>query len=159
MELIVGMGDYGLSDRRDAVIRTFALGTCVAVTAYSPAQRAAGMVHVVLPFPLDSRDGAERPARFASTGVPLLVGAMCTRYGCQPEELTIQLYGGADAMPGPDVYRVGQKNIDAVKRALLGMGLTIHRADLRGNLSRSLAMQVNTGSVAVFRQPIPTSRR
>jgi len=154
MELVVGMGEYALTDREDAVIRTFALASCVAVTVYSPNKKAAGMIHVVLPSPPDGTDQTKRPGYFARTGVPLLVNAMCEKYGCKREELRIGMYGGADSMLRQDVFGVGKKNIDAVKRALLEMGLTIHKADLRGGESRTLAMEVKTGSVEVCRQPL-----
>jgi len=49
---------------------------------------------------------------------------------------------------------VGKKNIDAIKYILLGMGLTICKADLRGNESRTISMEVKTGLVEVYRQPI-----
>lgn len=154
MEWIVRMGEYVMSDKEGDVIRTFALASCVAVTAYSPRRKAAGMIHVVLPSPLDDRDKEKRPGYFAETGVPLLVNTMCAKYGCMKEELHIQIYGGADSIRQQDIYHIGKKNIDAVKYALLHMGLTIHRADLRGNESRTISLEVKTGSVEVLRQPI-----
>ncbi len=154
MEHVVGMGEYRVTDKEDDILRTFALATCVAVTAYSPMRRAAGMIHVVLPAPMDHKDRAERPSYFAETGIPLLINAMCRNFGLRKEELQIQMYGGADSMLHQDIFNVGKKNIDAVKYALLNMGLTICKADLRGNESRTIAMDVKTGSVEVHRQPI-----
>ncbi|NNJ32811.1 chemotaxis protein CheD [Lacrimispora defluvii] len=154
MELIVGMGEYLISDNEGDILRTFALASCVAVTVYSPRRKAAGMIHVVLPSPLDSKDITKRPGYFAATGIPLLIGAMCQRYGCLKEELHIQMFGGADSINSQDIYKVGLKNIDAVKYALLSMGLTILKADLRGNDSRTLEMDVKTGAIKVLRQPI-----
>ncbi len=154
MEHVVGMGEYIVTDREDDILRTYALASCVAVTAYSPVKKAAGMIHVVLPSPLEDKDRWERPGYFAETGIPLLIGSLCKKYGCRKEELNIQLYGGAESMLDRDIYNVGRKNIDAVKYALLDMGLMISRADLRGNESRTIAMEVKTGAVAVYRQPI-----
>ena len=154
MELVVGMGKYIISNKEDDIIRTFALASCVAVTVYSAEKKAAGMIHVVLPSLLRSKDIVERPGYFAVTGVPLLINAICQKYSCQKEELCIQMFGGADSINGQDVYKVGMKNIHAVKLSLLNMGLTIQKADLRGNESRSLEMNVKTGVVKVFRQSI-----
>ncbi|MEA4846577.1 MAG: chemotaxis protein CheD [Clostridiaceae bacterium] len=154
MELVVGMGEYIVTNRENDIIRTFALASCVAITAYSPVKKAAGMIHVVLPYPFGNKDKAERPGYFAETGVPLLINAMCQKFGCTKEELLIQIYGGADSVLRPDIYNVGKKNIDAVKKALIDMGMTIRRADLRGNESRTISMEVRTGSVEVCRQPI-----
>ena len=154
MEHVIGMDEYIVTNREEDILRTFALASCVAVTAYSPVKRAAGMIHVVLPSPLEDKDRRDRPGYFAETGVPLLISALCTKYGCRKEELHIQLYGGAESMLDQDIYNVGRKNIDAVKYALLDMGLTISKADLRGNESRTISMEVKTGTVAVQRQPI-----
>ncbi len=154
MDQIVGMGEYILSDREDDTIRTFALASCVAVTAYCPGRRAAGMIHVVLPFPLDNKGRAERPAYFAATGVPLMINSICRRYGCQKEELMIQMYGGADSGNNHDIYKVGLKNVESAKNVLQDMGLRVAKEELYGNASRTLAMDVKTGAVKIFSQPI-----
>jgi len=154
MDLIVGMGGYAVTDREDDVLRTFSLASCVAVTAYSPGKKAAGMIHVVLPAPFDAKSKYERPSYFAETGVPLLINTICRKYGCRKEDLLIQMYGGADSRLDQDIYKVGKKNIDAVKCALADMGLMVGKADLRGHESRTISMDARTGSVAVWRQPI-----
>lgn len=154
MELVVGMGEYLITDREEDIIRTFALASCVAVTAYSPWKKAAGMIHVVLPSPMDLKDKMERPGYFAETGIPLMVNAMCSKYGLKKEELSIHMYGGADSLLLQDIYNVGEKNIDAVYNALLVLGLTVSMADLRGSDSRTITMDVRTGAVMVYRQPI-----
>lgn len=156
MELVVGMGEYIVTDGEEDVIRTFALASCVAVTVYSRQRKAAGMIHVVLPAPLGTKDVRDRPGYFAETGIPLLVNTICKKYGCAREELDIHMYGGAESALDQDVFRVGKKNIDAVQQALLRMGLTIRKADLRGNESRTIAMEVKTGRVEVHRQLIYT---
>lgn len=154
MDLIIGMGEYIVTDAEDAIIRTFALASCVAVTVYSPTKKAAGMIHIVLPAPLHDRDGISRPGYFAETGIPLLLDAMFTQYGCSREELQVQMYGGSESKLSLDIYNIGKKNIDTVKRKLLEMGLKVQKTDLRGNDSRSISMEAKTGLVVVHRQPI-----
>jgi chemotaxis protein CheD len=154
MDLIVGMGEYVVTDNEDAIIRTFALASCVAVTVYSPLRRVAGMIHVVLPAPFYERDQKSRPGYFAKTGIPLLIDAMYSQYGCSKEELQVQLYGGAESMLNLDIYNIGKKNIDSVKRTLSEIGLVIHKTDLQGYDSRSISMDVKNGLVVVHRQPM-----
>ncbi len=154
MDLIVGMGEYIVTDNEDDVIRTFALASCVAVTVYSPLKKVAGMIHVVLPTPLYDRDMKNRPGYFAETGVALLINAVFSQYGCSKDELQVQMYGGAESMLSLDIYNIGKKNIDAVKRTLSKIGLTIQKSDLRGYDSRSISMEAKTGLVVVHRQPI-----
>jgi chemotaxis protein CheD len=154
MEHVVGMGEYLVTDREEDFLRTFALASCVAVTAYSPYRKAAGMIHVVLPAPMGLRDRLERPSYFAETGIPLMINVMCRKFGLKKDELCIQMYGGADSVLPQDIYNVGEKNIDAVKHTLLVLGLMVLKADLRGSDSRTITMDVKTGSVDVYRQPI-----
>lgn len=155
MERIVGMGECIVSDNEDDIITTYALASCVAVTAYCPVKKVAGMIHVVLPFPLKSMDFKNRPCYFAQTGIPLLINTLCQKYGCAKEELAIHMYGGMEATRQRDIFQVGKSNIDAVKYMLLEMGLKIRKADLRGNDSRTLSMDVKTGLVEVYRQTMP----
>lgn len=154
MELIVGLGEYIVSNKEDDIIKTFALASCVAVTAYSPAKKVAGMIHVVLPSPLNIKDQAERPGYFAETGIPLLVNKMCKEYGCLKGELQIHIYGGADSTRNNDFFNVGRRNISTVISILADTGLSVHMADVSGEESRTLTMEVKTGTVKVSRQPI-----
>lgn len=156
MEHIVGIGECVVSNKEEDVLKTFALASCVGVTAYSPSRKAAGMIHVVLPSPLCNRDIAERPGYFAVTGIPLLINAVCQKCGCPKEELQIQIFGGADSVNSLDIYKVGRKNVEAVKHSLSKMGLRIQEADIHGNGSRTLEMDVKTGVVKVFRQSMET---
>lgn len=154
MDLVVGMGEQKLTNQAAATLRTYALASCVAVTAHCPIRQAAGMVHVVLPSPLNEKDIEERPSYFAATGVPLLIRQMSWQFGCRPEQLVVQIYGGADSMWQNDVYNIGQANIVAVKKELQKLGVHIAKKDLSGSNSRSLAMDVTSGQVTVYRQPL-----
>jgi chemotaxis protein CheD len=154
MELVAGMGDCIVSDKEDDIIRTFALASCVGVTAYSPVKKVAGMVHVVLPSPLDTKDQVERPGYFAETGIPLLINKMCREYGCLKGELEIRIFGGADSIRDNDIFNIGKRNIEAVVSSLSGMGLSVHKVDLGGSESRTLKMEVKSGIVNVNRRPI-----
>jgi len=152
MEIIVGLGEIGISDNENAKIKTYALGTCIAMTVYHPQQKVAGMIHIVLPKPFNSRDAAERPGYFAETGIPLLFDKIYKKYGCLKQQFMIQLFGGADPKNANDVFRVGEKNIEAVKKTLDKMGLSVWRADLGGYESRTVVMDVKTGEVKVLKR-------
>lgn len=152
MNLTVGMGEYIVTDNEDAVIKTFALGSCAAVTAYSPLKKVAGMIHIVLPAPLYGMDGKNRPGYFADTGIPLLFDVLFSQYGCSKQELQVQMYGGSESMLSLDIYNIGRQNVTAVNKILFDMGLTVHNADVLGNITRSLTFEVKTGLVMVHRQ-------
>ena len=152
MEIIVGLGEIGISDNENAIIKTFALGSCVAMTVFHPQKRVAGMIHIVLPSPLSSSDAKERPGYFAETGLPLLFESITKKYGCSKHQLVIQLFGGADSKNENDIFRVGKKNIIAIETILKEMGLTVKNTDLGGNESRTVEMAVSTGTVKVSKR-------
>ncbi|MGB5986545.1 MAG: HDOD domain-containing protein, partial [Desulfobacterales bacterium] len=67
------------------------LGTCVGVVLYDPRNRVGGLHHILLPDPvyLD-----QNPERYASSGLPLFIHALCEK-GAAPGNLKAQIAGGA----------------------------------------------------------------
>jgi chemotaxis protein CheD len=108
MDRIVGIGEFVISNHREDIIKTFALASCVAVTAYSSSNRVAGMIHIALPS--SSRDVGPnvRPGYYAVTGVPSFINRMCSEYGCYKKDLKIGLYGGSNSI-NEDIFLIGKK--------------------------------------------------
>ncbi|MDA8443183.1 MAG: chemotaxis protein CheD [Peptococcaceae bacterium] len=154
MDIVIGIGGLAVADRPDATLKTFALASCVAVTAYSQALRVGGMIHIGLPGPPDAGESAARPGYYATTGVPLLLHTLGTKYGCQARELSLGVFGGADSTRADDIFRIGARNLAAVFAELAALELQAVLTDTGGNLSRTLVLEVGTGRVEVFTQPI-----
>ncbi|KUO76533.1 MAG: archease [Clostridia bacterium BRH_c25] len=155
MDRIVGIGEFAVSDKKDDVIKTFALSTCVAVAVYSPLRNVAGMVHVALPSPASARDDDQmRPCYYASTGVPYLINKMCSEFGCLKGELMVELFGGAMSVRNNDIFKIGTKNINTVKEILNVLNIKYRAIEIGGICSRTLAMDVATGKINVIMQPI-----
>lgn len=92
MDNYVGLGEIKISSTPGDVIKTFALASCVTVTAYCPITQTAGMIHIVLPDRSCSVDGNIMcPAYYAVTGVPLLIQQMIS-HGCRKKDLIINVY-------------------------------------------------------------------
>jgi len=47
--LIIGIGEYVVSNKKEDTIKTYALASCVAVIIYSSSKKVSGMVHISLP--------------------------------------------------------------------------------------------------------------
>jgi len=154
MNHIIGIGDYTVSDGQLDTIQTHALASCVAVTVYSKAKKAAGMIHVALPECIDEKHAKLKPGYYATTGVPLFFEKMCNDFGCLKSELHIELFGGANSIRENDLFKIGAKNIEAIKNIVAKMGLNYHLTGIGGNISRTIIMDVATGSIKVYTQPI-----
>lgn len=150
-QIILGVGELGASREAGTVIKTFALGSCIAVVFFSPVTRSAGMVHVALPESLINQEKArERPGYFADTGIPPLLRKMAA-LGNRPEGqgLTVKLIGGASIMDFNGVFNIGKRNLLAIKKILWGLGLGAIAEDVGGNYSRTVTVDVATGAVSV----------
>lgn len=155
MDRIVGIGEFAVSNKKGDTIKAIGLATCVAVTVYSPIKNAAGMVHIALPSPAPgSDDGIMRPGYYAVTGVPYLINKICLEFGCLKNELRVDLFGGARSIRSDDFFNIGQKNIDTIKEILNSMFIMYNAAETGGTCSRTLEMDVTTGRIKVFFQPI-----
>ena len=74
---MLGVGDYGATKEQGGIIRTMALGSCVAVMILDRGTRCVGMDHVALPESSVSPDRARQlPGYFADTGIPALIEIM-----------------------------------------------------------------------------------
>lgn len=154
MDKIIGIGEYVTSNASIDFIKTFALSSCVAVTVYNPFLHLAGMIHIALPNPTNLDEAERRPCYYASSGIPILIHKMCWDYGSQREDLQVKLFGGAVSLKRDDYFKIGPKNLKAVREVLSGMNLKSVDADVGGSISRTLTMCVLTGEIKVAALPI-----
>lgn len=150
-DLILGIGDFGATNTSGAVVKTFALGSCVAVILLDPKNRAVGMVHIALPdSSINEAKGRERPGYFADLGLPLLLQEM-TRFGspANGRGLIVKLVGGASIMDHNDTFNIGKRNLLAIKKILWSYGMGALAEDVGGNHSRTVSVGVDTGKVVV----------
>ncbi|SFT21563.1 chemotaxis protein CheD [Paenibacillus sp. BC26] len=153
MNRVVGLGEWVCSGNQVETITTFSLSTCVAVTAYCPVKKVAGLIHIVLPQPLSAKDEVRRPGHFATTGVPLLIRKMVEQFGCRKHNLIIQLFGGAQPKKR-DYFRIGSRNLEQVQLMLQRMNIEPTKAEVGGHVSRTLIMSVKTGEIKLSTLPL-----
>jgi chemotaxis protein CheD len=153
MNRIIGIGEWAVSNHIHDMIKTYALGSCVAVTVYCRKRKAAGMVHIALPAPPDSEEGEARPGYYATTGVPLLIHLMIADYGCTLQDLTICLYGGSNCIWNDNQFQIGQRNFKTIQSVLSSMNLKYDQAEVGGNVSRTVTLNVADGNIKVKANP------
>ncbi len=149
MTTYVGIGELAVSDSTGAVIKTLALGSCVAVAVFSKKTQAAGLLHVQLPeSSINQALAAKRPGAFADTGIPLLLSEMA-KLGCKPADLVVKLIGGAQVMDPNNTFNIGKRNYLAVKKVLWAHRLFPATEEVGGNISRSVSLIVGQQEVLV----------
>jgi chemotaxis protein CheD len=149
MRLDVGIGEWKVSRNPEDVLKTYALGSCVAVITYDQQRKVAGMIHIALPESKVNADKATRlPGYFADTGLPKLIQDM-EKNGALKRNIRVKVTGGASIMDENRNFDIGRRNAIAVKRFLWKNGLGVIREDTGGNKSRTVAVAVADGIVTV----------
>ena len=148
--IIVGIGEYAVSSQPGIVIKTLALGSCVAIIVYAPKFSAAGMAHVALP---DSSIGSDRtktlPAYFADSAIPNLIGDFKKLGITKSSDLQIKLTGGAAIMDPNGTFNIGKRNVLAIRKILWKYRLGARKEDVGKDFSRSVKILVDTGVVTI----------
>ena len=148
--LYVGVGEYAASRTPGDIVRTLALGSCVAVTVLDTERRSVGLLHIVLPDSfINKKRAAERPGMFADTGVPKLIEEMEKLGYGGGNSLIVKLAGGASIMDPMNTFNIGKRNILAVRKFLRQYGLGPKAEDVGGSISRSVSVDATTGKVVV----------
>jgi len=150
-QIILGVGDYGASNRPGEDVKTFALGSCVSVILLDPKTRTVGMAHVALPdSSINKNKAAEKPGYFADTAIPALLQEM-SRFGCDKrgKGMVVKLCGGANVMDTNDTFQIGKRNALAIKKILWANGMGAVAEDLGGNFSRTVSISVESGQVTL----------
>lgn len=145
--IAVGLSEVKVTRGPDAVLVAYGLGSCVALCAWDPASRIAGMAHIVLPR--SPRAGAG-DTRYADRAVPELLERL-TDDGAPLARLVLRMAGGASLLStsAPEAESLGCQNSRAVLAALAGFGLGVSAADVGGKHGRTVTLDPTTGSVVV----------
>lgn len=148
-DIVIGVGDLGATADPGRGVRTYALGSCVAIILKDPAAKTVGMVHVALPeSAINAQKAAEKPGYFADTGLPALLKIMAA-LGCDPKGRGLHAYmaGGANVMDPNNLFNIGKRNALATKKLLWQMGIPLKAEDTGGTISRTVSVYTGTGII------------
>lgn len=152
MKLTVDIADMQVSAVPDAVLVTYALGSCIAVMVHDPVRRAVGMIHYMLPQASTAPEKAKvRPYMFADTGVPLLFHAMYG-LGCDKRNLVVRVAGGAAVLSQADMFEIGKRNHQMLRKLLWKAGVPIKSEDVGGTTYRTAHLFNETGRIHIKTQ-------
>ncbi|MBI4874103.1 MAG: chemotaxis protein CheD [Acidobacteria bacterium] len=147
--LTVGVGDCKVSGAAEAVLATYALGSCIAVAVHDPVAAVGGLLHFMLPeSSLNPAKARENPFLFADTGIPLLFHA-AYELGAEKRRLLVRCVGGAQVMDRNGLFNIGKRNYLALRKILWRAGVMIHGEEIGGTASRTVRLEVATGRLWV----------
>jgi len=145
MNYVVGISDCKVSNDKDAILTTYALGSCIAVAAHDPVASVSGLLHYMLPdASLDQQKAAQNPFMFADTGIPKMLEQIAQQGGSR-KRLVVRIAGGAQMVNGHEVFQIGRRNYLAARKLLWKAGILISAEAVGGEVSRTVRVEVGTG--------------
>ena len=145
-ELIrVGMADLNAC-KCPGGLTTLGLGSCVGVTLYDSQTKVGGMVHVMLPDSTRFKH-TENPAKYADTGIALLIEKM-EKLGADRKRLSAKIAGGAQMFAfkaDNEMLRIGERNVEATKQVLKKHKIEIIAEDTGLNYGRTVELFCDDG--------------
>lgn len=150
--ITLGIGDLGATKNPDDKIKTYALGSCVAMVLLDPKTRAVGMAHIALPDSSVDTGGSQgkRAGYFADHAIPALLKEM-SKLGADPrgKGMIVKLVGGATIADKNNVFNIGKRNVLAIKKILWQYGMGPKAEDVGGNISRTVTLEAKNGRVTI----------
>jgi chemotaxis protein CheD len=145
--VIVGVGDMAVSNNSNVVISTYALGSCIGVVALDPVVKVGGLLHIMLPdSSLTPEKALSQPSMFADTGLKHFLNALVS-LRADKRRLKVFLAGGANVLSGSDFFKIGERNVIAVRKYLDMERIPVAAHDLGGMNNRTIHFKINTGKV------------
>jgi len=145
MEIKVGMADLNTCASPDT-ITTLGLGSCVGVVLWDAEKKVCGMVHVMLPDSTAITNN-QNVAKFADTGVEECLKRVL-QLGAKRERLIAKIAGGSQmfsANSNSPLLRVGDRNVEAVKKKLNELKIPLVAEDTGKNYGRTVVFHPETG--------------
>lgn len=147
--LMVSPGEYLITSDPSAVLETY-LGSCVGIALHDRVAGIGGLLHIILPDADGWRTKAT-PAKYACTGIPLLIQEM-EAAGGRKDRFKGWIAGGAQMMigkPGIACLDIGPRNVRAACQIMEAQGIPILRQEVGGNFGHLLRLRMDRG-VAEF---------
>jgi chemotaxis protein CheD len=150
---VVGIGEWLVSNNKEDMIRTYALGSCVALVVQHPVSRTCGLVHIALPDSFLLANTRKRKEGYcADTAVPALLEEIRREtglYSAMTSGLIATLAGGARMMRLKNDYHIGERIVQKVLALLQRYKVPVAAMDVGGEVSRTVSLAVGSGEVFV----------
>lgn len=149
VNLTIGISDWKICKSPDVLV-TYALGSCVGICLYDKVAKVAGLSHIMLSDSTSSIASASiNRMKFADTAVPDMYKEMIKK-GAVPSRITAKIAGGAVmfAMKN-DNFNIGERNIKAVKAALMSLRIPLIGEDTGLNYGRTVYFYAEDGKVEI----------
>jgi chemotaxis protein CheD len=150
MDLIkVGMADLAVCKAPQKLITT-GLGSCVGVCLYDPGKKLGGLAHIMLPDSTQAKN-IQNLAKYADTGIAETINKLI-QIGADRNRITAKIAGGAQMFNfagTSNIMRIGERNVEAVKKQLEQQKIRLVAEDTGGNFGRTITFDPQNGNLHI----------
>lgn len=144
----VGIGEFYASSL-DEEIKTYALGSCVALVIWDNTTKAGGLIHIALPdSTINPQKAQDKPGYFVDSGLPVFF-TLLKNIGANRKSSWVKLVGGASILDENNTFDIGRRNILGVKKYLWKIGLALNGEDSGGTISRTVSLNLPSGDLQI----------
>ncbi len=144
----VGIAELVVTEGQDT-LRSYGLGSCLAVALYDPGTEIGGLAHVMLPNGDEADNSDEKPGKYADTAIRALLRRMVER-GANYTDVEAKIAGGSDMFDFKSFGDgVGQRNVTAAREELEKLGVPLVAEDVGGERGRTVEFTPGTGTLIV----------
>jgi len=131
------------SSNEKRLLRSIAIGSCIAIAGFDPVKKAGVIAHVMLPGKAPEK--ARAKTKYARDAIEEMMH-LFLEYGTDEKDIYVCLVGAGNVLKKED-DTVCQKNIDSVTSILNDLGIEIKAVVLGGMERRSVFMELPSGTV------------
>lgn len=144
-KIITGIADIKVA-KNPSVIMTN-LGSCIAVCLYDQKKMAGGMLHLMMAEAGSAREKEGfKVAKYADTGIPMLLNEMKKNFGSTPADLVAKIFGGAKILQKVS-KDIGRENEEKVRQILKECGIPLRAQKTGGEKGYKVSFNLATGKV------------
>ena len=149
---VVEIGGWVVSNSPEDILRTYALGSCVALILHHPKTKTMGLVHIALPDPLCHYGERRGEGYYASSAVPLLLKEVRTAAGlCSKDDsgIVAKLVGGAAVIKIKNPFHLGKRLVIEIENTLQRLHIPVVKQNTGSTVPRTVSVYVGSGDVLV----------
>jgi chemotaxis protein CheD len=128
------------------ILKSSAIGSCIAIAAYDAVENIGAMAHIMLPgtAPADKKNSEK--TKYAANAIDTLIGMMID-LGTKKDNIEVVIAGGANVLKRND-DTICESNIKSTLEILKEKQLHIKEQAIGGTSRRSISLDVENGIVS-----------
>ncbi len=128
-----------------AILKSTAIGSCVAIVAYDATKKIGALAHVMLPGRAAVGKKLGVKTRYAADAIDAMLNQM-SQLGSKTDDIEVALVGGANVL-GREDDTICKDNVESVLELLLKKQFRVQAQEVGGTVRRSVSLDVERGIV------------